>query len=428
MYTLDDTEVRDACATLIRHPTVSTGRTVEVHWDEGHIRPIVDMSAYARSYRCRNCSSQWHRAHALLRHQTSCARASPYRFVGGPYSPPADFVELLAELGIVVATEHRYYPYRATYDLEACLMRPAPEDGKRFTAVHVPMSASVASNVPGHEGPHHFVSTGDPYIVVRDMVRCLTDIADEAYRLVSDVMAPYSERLEELRHRHVQETEQYCDDDDTDPTEENVSERLTSSAGARALSKARAALEVWMRRMPAVSFNGSRYDLKLIKPYLCRLYGVHTPVWLSRFRAYEKKTQDEDDEHDSPTTAPDGDVDEPDTTDAITCVLKKGTRMTAIFTRKLIFLDICNYLPPVGINYSKYLSTYGVGAGDGGGKSFFPYEFVDELSKLDGPLPPYEAFHSSLRRGNTLDECLSEAHGRENYEELHHIWAREGMT
>ena len=42
-----------------------------------------------------------------------------------------------------------------------------------------------------------------------------------------------------------------------------------------------------MRCMPVVSFNGSRNDLQLIKPYLAAIYGTYGAPWFRRFRAYE---------------------------------------------------------------------------------------------------------------------------------------------
>ena len=68
------------------------------------------------------------------------------------------------------------------------------------------------------------------------------------------------------------------------------------------------------------------------------------------------------------------------------------------------YASIC----PPGYSYAKYLSTYGSNDCEGA-KSYFPYEYVDSLEKLDKPLPPYESFFSTLRRGNTLDEDRDKA-------------------
>ena len=113
--------------------------------------------------------------------------------------------------------------------------------------------------------------------------------------------------------------------------------------------------------------------------------------------------------------------------DEIASVLKKGSRFTAIYTHKLAFLDVCNYLPAGGFSYAKYLRTYG-GIDCQGGKSFFPYEYVDDLDRLHDPLPSYAAFYSSLRVENSLEEGLGRPHGQRNYAELCRLWVRKGMT
>ena len=46
-----------------------------------------------------------------------------------------------------------------------------------FTSRHVPMSVSLASKVPGCEGPYNFISDGCPQRLVDDMMSCLWDMS-----------------------------------------------------------------------------------------------------------------------------------------------------------------------------------------------------------------------------------------------------------
>ena len=58
----------------------------------------------------------------------------------------------------------RFYPYRATFDFECFFdgeALPANSDRVQWIARHVPLSVSVASNVPGHEPPRCYVTDGD---------------------------------------------------------------------------------------------------------------------------------------------------------------------------------------------------------------------------------------------------------------------------
>ena len=60
-------------------------------------------------------------------------------------------------------------------------------------------------------------------------------------------------------------------------------------------------------------------------------------------------------------------------------ILKKGSCYLSLYTQELVFLGICNYLPASGFSYAKYLRTCGRSACQGG-KSFFPYEYVEDVT------------------------------------------------
>ena len=63
-------------------------------------------------------------------------------------------------------------------------------------------------------------------------------------------------------------------------------------------------------------------------------------------------------------------------------------------TNKLKFLDMVNYLAP-GFSYDNYLKAYGCDLT----KGHFPYEYMDDIRKLDDrSLPPKEAFYSLKTR------------------------------
>ena len=151
---------------------------------------------------------------------------------------------------------------------------------QHFTSRHVPMSVSLTSNVPGYEGPYNFISDGCPQRLVDDMMSCLWNMSDAAYCLTWEAMDPYCSLLHDLNFLHGKELECTWDLEDG---ETEAGRMLSSSTGAHALTKARRAPEQWMRCMPVVSFNGGRYDLQLIKPYLATIFGTYAPPWLRRF-------------------------------------------------------------------------------------------------------------------------------------------------
>ena len=58
---------------------------------------------------------------------------------------------------------------------------PADSDRVQWIARHTPLSASRASNVPGHETPHCYVTDGESDRLVGAMMRGLSAICDAAF-------------------------------------------------------------------------------------------------------------------------------------------------------------------------------------------------------------------------------------------------------
>ena len=95
-------------------------------------------------------------------------------------------------------------------------------------------------------------------------------------------------------------------------------------------------------------------------------------------------------------------------------VIKRQNTFMCISTEKLKFLDICNYLAP-GFSYDKYLKAYGCELQ----KGQFPYEYMDDLRKLDEHvLPPQETFYSKLKNEGISDD---------DYARCQAVWRGNGM-
>ena len=93
----------------------------------------------------------------------------------------------------------RFYPYRTTFDFESFFdVNNLPDDSDRVQWVtrHVPLSVSVASNVPGYYAPRYFVTDGDSDEVVADMMTHLVAVSDAAFDLL---LPSYDELLKQLK-------------------------------------------------------------------------------------------------------------------------------------------------------------------------------------------------------------------------------------
>ena len=124
-------------------------------------------------------------------------------------------------------------------------------------------------------------------------------------------------------------------------------------------------LQAWLHQLPVLGFNSGKYELNTIKRFFVPLL-----------------IRNSDTEH------------------ASCFVIKRQNSFLCLSADKLKFIDMVNYLAP-GYSYDKYLKAYGCELE----KGHFPYEYMDDLLKLDDrALPPQEAFYSRLKNEGISDE------------------------
>ena len=146
----------------------------------------------------------------------------------------------------------------------------------------------------------------------------------------------------------------------------------------------------WLHQLPIVGFNSGKYDLNVIKQFF-------VTYLLKPF-----KQDDDADEHDD------------DDDDETRFVIKIQNTFMCFSTKKLKFVDMVNYLAP-GFSYDKYLKAYGCELQ----KGHFPYEYMDDIGKLeDRTLPPQDAFYIRLKNEGISDD---------DYARCHAVWRNNGM-
>ena len=105
---------------------------------------IQDVRMYCHSYRCRKCSdSLWTHAWKLRQHESTCTGCVRRVYPGGVYHSTPSVFERLDDENIRVAESLRYYPYRATFNLECWFdteQLPSDSDKVHWVARHVPLS------------------------------------------------------------------------------------------------------------------------------------------------------------------------------------------------------------------------------------------------------------------------------------------------
>ena len=370
VYQLVPTGNEKTMAELVRRSTGHYPETMYVNLHETHYSYIRDINMYCHSWRCRNCEQAlWKTPYDLHRHERTCTEGIKRVYKGGVYRPPASIFERLDDEGIIVSPVLRYFPYRATFDFECYFSDerlPTNTDHVEWIARHVPLSVSVASNVPGYEPAQCYITDGDSVKLVADMMRHLHTISDAAYESLSASYADVLDQLKARKHAWEEETKE-AEEEDEEEEAENGKKTVNPY---KTLENQ---LQVWLHQLPVVGFNSGKYDLNVIKKFFVPLL-IHNNA----------------------------------------AVIKRQNTYMCLSTDQLKFVDICNYLAP-GVSYDKYLKAYGCELQ----KGHFPYEYMDDLQKLeDRVLPPQSAFFSRLK---------NEGISNDDYARCQAVWRDNGM-
>ena len=373
VYKLDEIADGKTTAELVRRSTDCGKTTMYANLHESHYSYIQDIGKYCHSYRCRKCGdSLWKSSWELHRHERTCEAGVNRKYKGGVYHPPPSVFERLDDEGIVVEKMLRYYPYRATFDFESYFDRdnvPADTNTLQWSARHVPLSVSVASNVPGHEDAQCYITNGDSDKLVADMMSHLHAVSDAAFESLKPSYESVLDKLKMLKEEW-DSAEEECGLEEAE-NEDEVARKNRTNPFKKLLDQ----LFSWLRQLPVIGFNSGHYDLNVIKKF---------------YIPYMVKNND------------------------IQFVIKRQNTFMCFSTPKLKFLDVTQYLAP-GVSYAKYLTAYGCELG----KGHFPYEYMDGIGKLeDRALPPQAAFFSQLK-----NEGISDT----DYAACQAVWRDNGM-
>ena len=314
VYQLVPTGNEKTMAELVRRSTGHYPETMYVNLHETHYSYIRDINMYCHSWRCRNCEQAlWKTPYDLHRHERTCTEGIKRVYKGGVYRPPSSVFERLDDEGIVVSDYLRYYPYRATFDFECYFDGeniPTNTDHVEWIARHVPLSVSVASNVPGYEPAQCYITDGDSDKLVEEMMNNLIAISDTAYDALLPSYVDVLADLDARKHAWEEETKE-AEEEDEEEEAENGKKTVNPY---KTLENQ---LQVWLHQLPVVGFNSGRYDLNAIKKFFVPLL-IHNNA----------------------------------------AVIKRQNTYMCLSTDQLKFVDICNYLAP-GVSYDKYLKAYG---------------------------------------------------------------------
>ena len=115
--------------------------------------------------------------------------------------------------GIIIPEEARYFPYRATFDFQCYFNKEKTQelrntDKLNWEPAHVPLSASVCSNVPGYQAPKCFVTDGDPNGLISEFIQYFVSISTKSYSLLREQYADVFEALKTATGPESQEAQE----------------------------------------------------------------------------------------------------------------------------------------------------------------------------------------------------------------------------
>ena len=226
-------------------------------------------------------------------------------------------------LGISLPEHLRFTKFWSVFDFESLLVANRERDDATTLNVHIPVSVSIASNVPRFTDVVCMVSSGDPQELVNKFLNYLIRMSDAAEKLKTEMYSPYIKALEHL----VGE----------DGKKKGGNPRYQKSS-----VKCLNSLSSHLSHLPIVGFNSGKYDLHLIKPYLLKFYNrEHSLV-----KPLEEEREIDIDGDIICPIAIEEELELEEVRDSFKNMLRKGNKIIALFTEKLKFLDVSNFLAP----------------------------------------------------------------------------------
>lgn len=263
------------------------------------------------------------------------------------------FDEIRQQTGINVSITERFFPYRATFDIESYIKKVQSSIHQKLSieSEHELMSIAVSSNIPTFTDPVCFISDGDTDKLVEDFVLYLHKLSEKAAELM---LVKHTSLIDQLIH--FKETRQVVENQFKD-------KKLSSPFhyNSRSIKRLIERFYDYLSELPVIGFNSQKYDLNVMRAPLIKYLLKHNKINFT---------------------------------------IKRDNSLKCLKTNKLKFLDILNYIAP-GFDYGAFIKAYGCEMT----KGFFPYEYISSLAQLaETQLPPHAAFFSTLKQANISED------------------------
>jgi hypothetical protein len=170
----------------------STRTSIYLNLYLDHFSYVPNLDKLAKKYVCNRCSAKFDNNFNLARHIDTCSLEQQDTFVKYPqiYERKRNDIVELCDWFNVEDVDYKY-DYLIAFDLEAMLQKVVEtkknkegEDAKlQYVTKHIPVSASIATNVPGFETEYFILST-NPHDIAGLMFEYFDKVVEKATELM----------------------------------------------------------------------------------------------------------------------------------------------------------------------------------------------------------------------------------------------------
>jgi hypothetical protein len=184
----------------------------------------------------------------LHRLERTCTGDVIYKYPSGVYHTPHSVFDRLEDECIDVPEEDRYYPYRATYDIEVMLQSTYKQRSEKleWTINHVLLRVSMCSNVPVYAVHVCYISEDHTRKTVESCLSYLIEVSEEVHRTL---MAKYGDVFQQIQEILDSDLDDVVDDEERDRQEKK-----------HYLFKIYQQLERHLKELPVVGFNSMKVN------------------------------------------------------------------------------------------------------------------------------------------------------------------------
>ena len=188
---------------------------------ENHFSVVTDLFKLAKSYVCDKCGNRFEMQKHLDQHSIRCNIEQ-----NDTFNKRSDIWQcnrnIIVELSDYFEIEQDFkYDYLITYDLESMQLKVNEIVGDplksklKFVTQHVPISVSIATNVPGYDKEEEFILSNNPKDITRDMFQYFDKVSAAAKDLMKLKMKPLLDKISNhwntlKAKKYLEQIDEYC--------------------------------------------------------------------------------------------------------------------------------------------------------------------------------------------------------------------------